>query len=305
MYLPETLTRWNGWSLVAPRPGKHIDDASDDSLVDDAGNPPPPGSNFQLQIEYAATPGTLPTLRFGRVYRFRARVVDLAGNSVPFASNAPLTYATPPAVYGRVEPVASPVVVPCAPRTPGESLETIVIRSNYDIPDSSPLIVPSERHLAPPASSEDMVEAHGALDGTNGAPQASLYSLIAGRDGLTYKSASVMSLYGGEVDTQPLNGSNEWVYYPPVTAPSSSQPAFGVPYLPDVLGAGVSLLGLPGAPFKRDNLAFDTVGPWPARRALRLVVRAGHAAPSNAAVRGTRWGNLPSTHPRPRSRPSG
>ena len=104
---------------------------------------------------------------------------------MPFASNAPLTYATPPAVYGRVEPVASPVVVPCAPRTPGESLETIVIRSNYDIADSSPLIVPSERHLAPPASSEEMVEAHGALDGANGVPQASLYSLIAGRDGLT------------------------------------------------------------------------------------------------------------------------
>jgi hypothetical protein len=278
MYVPETLTRWNGWSLVAPRPGKHIDDASDDSLEDDTGNPPPPGSNFQLQIEYAATPGTLPTLRFGRVYRFRARVVDLAGNSVPFASNAPLTYATPPAVYGRVEPVASPVVVPCAPRTPGESLETIVIRSNYDIADSSPLIVPSERHLAPPASSEEMVEAHGALDGPNGAPQASLYSLIAGRDGLTYKSPSVMSFYGGQIDTQPLNGSNEWAYYPPVTAPSS--PAFGVPYLPDVLGAGVSLLGLPGAPSKRVNLAFDTVGPWPARRALRLVVQAGHAAPS-------------------------
>lgn len=280
MYLPETLTRWNGWSLVAPRPGMHIDDASDDSLVDDTGNPPPPGSNFQLQIEYAATPGTLPTLRFGRTYRFGARVVDLAGNSVPFAPNAPLTYATPPAIYGRVEPVASPVVVPCAPRAPGESLETIVIRSNYDIADSSPLIVPSERHLAPPASSEEMVEAHGALDGANGVPQASLYSLIAGRDGLTYKSPSVMSLYGGEIDTQPLNGSNEWVYYPPVTAPSSSQPAFGVPYLPDVLGAGVSLLGLPGAVFERANLAFDTVSAWPARRALRLVVRAGNSAPS-------------------------
>jgi hypothetical protein len=280
MYLPETLTRWNGWSLVAPRPGKHLDDASDDSLEDDAGNPPPPGSNFQLQIEYAATPGTLPTLRFGRAYRFRARVVDLAGNSVAFAANGPLTYATPAAAYGRVEPVASPVVVPCAPRTPGESLETIVIRSNYDIADSSPLIVPAERHLAPPASSEDMVEAHGALDGTNGTPQASLYSLIAGRDGLTYKSPSVLSLYGGEIDNQPLNGSNEWVYYPPVSAPSPSQPAFGVPYLPDVLGTGISLLGLPGAPLNRVNLAFDTVGAWPARRALRLVVRAGHGAPA-------------------------
>lgn len=131
-----------------------------------------------------------------------------------------------------------------------------------------------------PASSEEMVEAHGALDGHNGAPQASSYSLIAGRDGLNYKSPSVMSLYGGHIDNQPLNGGNEWVYYPPVTSPSSSTPAFGVPYLPDVLGAGVSLRGLPGAAFKRVNLAFDTVGPWPERRALRLVVRAGDGAPS-------------------------
>ena len=261
-------------------------------------------ATFNCRSSTRPTPGTLPTLRFGHVYRFRARVVDLAGNSVPFVSNAPLTHATPPAVYGRVEPVASPVVVPCAPRTPGESLETIVIRSNYDIPDSSPLIVPSERHLAPPASSEEMVEAHGALDGPNGVPEATSYSLIAGRDGLTYKSPSVMSLYGGQIDTQPLNGSNEWVYYPPVTAPTSSQPAFGVPYLPDVLGAGVSLLGLPGAPFKRVNLAFDTVRRG--RRAGRCAWSCGRAMPlPRRRCPRNPTGHLPSTHPRPRSRPSG
>jgi hypothetical protein len=279
MYVPETLMRWSGWSLIASRPGKHIDDASDDSLEAANGNPPPPGSNFQLQIEYAATPGTLPTLRFGRVYRLRSRVVDLAGNSVPFDPHAPFAYSTAPVKYGRIEPVASPVVVPCAPRTPGESLETIVIRSNYDIANTSPLIIPAERHLAPPTSSEDMVEAHGVLDGPSGVPQASLYSVIAGRDGLSYKSPTVMSMYGGQVDTQPLNGSNEWIYYPPVASPTPSQPAFGVPYLPDVLGAGVSLIGLPGAVFKRVRVPFDTLGAWPARRAVRLVVKAGHGAP--------------------------
>lgn len=280
LYLPETLTRWSGWSLVAPRPGKYVSDTADDSLEDDTGNPPPPGADFQLQIEYAATPATLPTLRFGQVYRLQARAVDLAGNSVAFEVGGPLTYATPEAVYGRLEPVSSPVVVPCAPRTPGESLETIVIRSNYDIPDTSPLIVPSERHLAPPASSEDMVEAHGALDAPDGVPQSSAYSLIAGRDGLTYQSPSVMSMYGGSVDDQPLNGSNQWVYYPPVISPSPAQPAFGVPYLPDVLGCGVSLLGLPGAGPARVMVPFDSVGPWPARRAIRLVVRAGLRHPS-------------------------
>lgn len=279
MYLPETLMRWGGWSLIASRPGKHISDTADDSLEESNGNPPPANADFQLQIDYAATPGTLPTLRFGRAYRLQARVVDLAGNSVPFDAKGPLTHATPATVYGRLEPIGSPVVVPCAPRTPGESLEQIVIRSNYDIPDTSPLIVPSERHLAPPASSEEMVEAHGALDGPNGAPQPSSYSLLAGRDGLTYKNASVMAMYGGHTDNQPLNGPNDWIYYPPVTSPSAASPAFGVPYLPDVLGCGTSLAGLPGAGGKRVNVAFDTVGAWPARRAVRLVVRAGSAAP--------------------------
>ena len=154
MYLPETLMRWNGWSLVAPRPGKHIDDASDDSLEDDTGNPPPPGSNFQAADRVRGDAGD-PAARCAS----GAATASGPGSSTwpATAYRSPLTrrstYATPPAVYGRVEPLASPVVVPCAPRTPGESLETIVIRSNYDIPDSSPLIVPSERHLAPPASS--------------------------------------------------------------------------------------------------------------------------------------------------------
>ena len=83
----------------------------------------------------------------------------------------------------------------------------------------------------------------------------------------------------GQIDTQPLNGGNEWVYYPPAR--------------PLVIAAG--LRGplpsrrprAPGSrcpacrePRKRVNVAFDTVGAWPARRAIRLVVRAGHAAPA-------------------------
>ena len=43
--------------------------------------------------------------------------------------------------YRRFEPVPSPVLVPTAPRTPGEHIEHLVIRSNYDIPDDDPSIV--------------------------------------------------------------------------------------------------------------------------------------------------------------------
>jgi hypothetical protein len=122
VYLPETMLRWDGWSLVASRPGKHLSDDSADSLQSDPGNAPPADADFQVRIDYAATPGTLPTLRFARSYRFRARVVDLAGNSVPFNKTAPVGYyTTDPVSYGRLEPVASPVVVPAAPRTPGRA----------------------------------------------------------------------------------------------------------------------------------------------------------------------------------------
>ena len=101
----------------------------------------PASSNLQLQIDYAAAPGTLPTLRFGGTYRFRARAVDIAGNSVPFTKTGGFTWATPEVTYRRFEPVPSPVLVPTAPRTPGEHVEHLVIRSNYDVPDDDPSIV--------------------------------------------------------------------------------------------------------------------------------------------------------------------
>jgi len=273
VYMPELLMRWAGWSLVAARPGKHLSDVPSDGLEPEAANPV--RSNLELQIDYAAVPGTLPTLRFGDTYRFRARAVDLAGNSVAFTKSGGFTWATPEVTYRRFEPVPSPVLVPTASRTPGEHLEQLVIRSNYDIADDDPSVVACERHIVPPSTGEDMAETHGVLDGPDGHPDPSGYTLIADRDGLTYKSLSVRQLYGGEIDTQDLNGKNEWIYYP---AGSTSTP-FGVPYLPDVFSRGVSLFNLPG---KKDGFVrapFDSVGKWPERRAVRLVVNAGSGAP--------------------------
>ena len=77
------------------------------------------------------------------------------------------------------------------------------------------------------------------------------------------------------IDKQPLNGKNEWIYYPPVATPTASHPAFGVPYLPDVLARGVALLNLPGKKDAFVRVPFDSVGAWPQRRAVRLVVSAG------------------------------
>jgi len=66
----------------------------------------------------------------------------------------------------------------------------------------------------------------------------------------------VLAKYHGKIQTI---GQNEWVYYPP------GQAGFAVPYLPDLMGCGVSLPGLPGAGTSRVTLPFGTG--WPDKRA--------------------------------------
>ena len=83
IHVHEALFGWEGWSLSAPRPGKPISNfggeeqpqkkpkVDDDELV------------HPLRIETQIGKGTLPRLRYGRSYAFRAWAVDLAGNSRP------------------------------------------------------------------------------------------------------------------------------------------------------------------------------------------------------------------------------
>lgn len=84
----EVLAGWDGWSLSAPRPGL--------SVVHDAGTEqvvPPPQPEPDAENPVASTTsveqGTLPRLRYGRNYAFRAWSVDLAGNSVPHTVAGP------------------------------------------------------------------------------------------------------------------------------------------------------------------------------------------------------------------------
>ena len=81
IHVHEALFGWEGWSLSAPRPGKsithvggeeHLQEepiADDDDLV------------HPVRIRTEVAQGTLPRLRYGRSYAFRAWAVDLAGNS--------------------------------------------------------------------------------------------------------------------------------------------------------------------------------------------------------------------------------
>ena len=255
---PESTSRWQGWSLVAPRPGKVLSTAPTAPLKPSNGNPA--ATFFKLETSYAATPGTLPMLRFGRRYRFRARAVDVAGNSVAFdpaATVASFAHATPAVTYGRFEPVPTPTLLMRKPVTESESGETIVIRSNYDVDDST--VVASERHVVPAMMSQLMAEEHGRWDnGAGTAPDPAKYATIVARDNKPLTSLTTDPANGGQpyFDTDTLN----------------------IPYLPDVLARGVALTGLPGGPPGGPLKVSHYDGTlWPAARGFRIKAIGGPA----------------------------
>jgi len=188
-YLHESLFRWAGWSLCAPRPGLAIKaeqaagsqiQAEVPSAVDAVAEK---GSG--VVATFKIQKGTLPRLRFGQFYRFRARIVDLAGNSLSLddPTLGKLEQASEAVGYWRFEPIDPPVVVHRTRVSEGESLERMVIRSNYnasaadylktDVFKAAIALPPSqdfaygavnERHLVPPKSSQQQCETHGLFD---------------------------------------------------------------------------------------------------------------------------------------------
>jgi hypothetical protein len=85
VYLHESIVGWDGWSLSAPRPGARTRREDGAEKVDTAEEALP---GF-LRVHARVRPGTLPRLRYGVKYAFRAWAVDLAGNSPPHALPAP------------------------------------------------------------------------------------------------------------------------------------------------------------------------------------------------------------------------
>jgi hypothetical protein len=252
MRLPESLFRWAGWSLCAPRAGKTIGSDSTPAAPQN-----PATTQIHLETNFTVQKGTLPRLRFGAAYQFRARAVDLAGNSIPHDAVLDDVYNLPPqpVPYLRCEPVSAPVVVLRAPLdpvgTPGESLDRIVIRSNY----TTHIAAVSERHLAPPKTSETMAEEHGMLDTAAGPPDKTLYSMLVNKDG----SFTQDPAHPDQPQPQP-------------------QAQLTLPYLPDPFAPGAVFNALPGT-------AAGTIwkqpftGTWPETLPFRLMLDEGSGPP--------------------------
>jgi len=264
--LYEGLFTWSGWSLAAPPVGRAV--ARDDSVTDAASLAP---DGLPLDVEHRAHPRSLPSLRYGRRYGVRMRVVDLAGGARPFdpRGTSPPDTETEAVAYLRFEPVEAPTVAlvgtPATARFPGpgEDLSTAAIRSlNATLADND-VISPetAQRHVVPPMSSQQQAERHGMLDADGRVDPAS-YALLATRDGALPEVAHPVTEKG----------------FP--TAP----PKLPLPFLPDALAHDcvVRIYGRT-APDSVETVAvpwYPGAASWPDARMFRIEVleRAGGAA---------------------------
>lgn len=275
VYLHEELWRWMGWSLSAQRPNLFagLDDTPDSYDASQASV----GSGVQLLTHFGAAGGSLPKLRFGRRYRLRARIVDLAANSLPAQSPAD-AYETPPKtkppfVYRRFEPVITPPVVlhdaiaatPADVGSPGESIHRLVIRSNRGKTAAAELAYLSgsgagelgygnlppqtTRWIVPPRMSQLMAEHHSMFDkGSGWRPDA----------------LQIMSQYDTSLADQDPS-KNEL----PDTVHGGA--TLTMPYLPDILAQGATFVGLPGVP---PGKPFGPKGSMPGGRSLSFTAPA-------------------------------
>ncbi|MEA2864106.1 MAG: hypothetical protein QOC84_2062 [Bradyrhizobium sp.] len=124
LHVHDALFGWSGWSLSAPRPGPRVRHDKGDEVVEPTAADPNPITPVHTWSSIA--PGTLPRLRYGRSYAFRAWSVDLAGNSPPH-----------PLPLGGA---AQPFDLPPGPDAAPESLEAAAnISSSRTLP--SPMLL--------------------------------------------------------------------------------------------------------------------------------------------------------------------
>lgn len=318
-YLHETMFRWSGWSLSAPRPGRAIRarkvqgtelQAEESVVVEDETD-----KGNGLAVTFTATKGTLPRLRFGQLYRMRAREVDVAGNSLALDDPTlePLEQASDAVGYWRFEPIDPPAVVQRHRLSEGESGERMVIRSNWNLstldypasadfaaavalPASADFAYPpaNERHFVPPKASQQLCETHGSFDPFFGDPARIKegYAIAAREAGTLFDQTP-----GADVQLVTPARLADVAVTPglPPRLPSEDNPVGDrlvggqyvihgearllTPYLPDPAAAGVAIRAQPGHSIPGVDQEMDLGEGCVVRRApnQELVLLVAHA----------------------------
>jgi hypothetical protein len=242
VWLHEALVSWTGWSLCARQPGKtihhHRDADPTKDHVDEVGDAEPevpPG--LRLSTEFRVLKGSLPRLRYGRRYWIRARVVDLAGNSLPvspkdFGPENPANNARP---YLRYHPITAPAIAlvkptPATVEAPaeGESMERMAIRTFNDVPaqNTVPAVQHSSRFAVADRTTHKEAELHGMLD-RNGKIDPTFFPMLAAKDN-SLTEEKILS-------TGPLSDTG-----PVKTGYAVMEEGQALPYLPDPLAIEVA-----------------------------------------------------------------
>jgi hypothetical protein len=290
LYLHEVLFGWDNWSLVVARPGRSlsIDRDDTDRTQTEIVRPEPnaPNSDFPIEISASVPKKTLPPLRFGRDYTLRARVVDLAGNSLPPTATVPAVVngaVSPTLTYRRYEPVAPPALVLRAPVSAGESIERLVIRTKQGadpIDDETDIFnAACERHVSPPKTSQFMAELHGAFDDLF--PNAAKVYAVAVKEKGTWQDpggdVELIDASGASVDASPLDKRGEPLPDGHYVIHTSDAPA--LPYLPDPMAQGAVLQAAGGFV----SVDYDVgAGGWPELSTFRLTL--GSAASGGVEI---------------------
>jgi hypothetical protein len=248
----ESLAHWQGWSLSAPRLGKSVE--ASPRTADPAAAA---ASLLRLRTTFTAAPGSLPRLRFTRSYQLRARIVNLAGDSLSLDEADALIAALEPtgtapvvpqqldaAPFQRFEPVGVPELVLREALTEGESLAHLVIRSNLGVSAeawAASLGDPryqgvNERHVAPPKVAQHMAETHGLFDALFAEGQYARGYRLASKEKGSFAHREIL-----DVETGQLRQIGDVTVTHPATGTTMTRPA--VELVPTGFTVGIVVTG--------------------------------------------------------------
>jgi hypothetical protein len=254
------LFSWRGWSLAANPPVRGFSGLN--GPTDLSANAPTDEMLVKVVVDYEVPDGVLPRLRYTHRYKFRARVVDLAGNSRTLAeTNVGTATETPLIRFGRTSPIGPPIPVRREPRpVPGwaDTTTTLVIKSELAQADAT--VIPTSRLLFPSQTDQYQCELHGYPT-----PDDALFTDAATFQMFVDRTATSIDTHvTPDPNTEELFSEPLGVWRPDVD------------YLVEPAADGFALAGLPGAaaPVVCD---LDTV--WPNAHAIGLEIRAGDGPP--------------------------